>query len=465
MKVGKPNILFIIADDHRYDAINCFGNSEVQTPTLDSLAEAGVSFSKTYTMSGLTGAVCVPSRAALHTGVNPFRASVSKQVEDYQNIMTLNPNLKTLPQVLRQNGYHAHAIGKWHNDKQSFAKGFDSGDKLMFQGMSNHRKVPVHDFDPSGEYLAEAYYENQFSTELFCDQAVNFIENYQNDKPFFLYLALTAPHDPRTAPAKYRDMYYQNQLSLPENFMEQHPFDNGELCIRDEQLAPFPRTPEVVREHLADYYAMITHMDEQIERVLQTLEESGKDQETIIIYTADHGLAVGQHGLMGKQNMYEHSLHIPFIIKGKGIPKEKKVDALTCQYDIFPTLCDLVGLPIPETVEGQSQVPLLIGTSGNHRDSVYAVYGDVQRMVRDERWKLIKYYQSSKKDTGSDRIQLFDLEEDPWEKNDLSDDPLQHERIKQLLRKLTNWQERVGDPLMVPVTTRNMSNDKNNLGC
>lgn len=452
----RPNVLFVIADDHRYESLGSSGSKEVKTPNLDALAKNGVSFNKMYTMSGLTGAVCVPSRAALHTGVNPFRASISKKVEHYHDLMTLNHDLTTFPKTMRDSGYHTHGIGKWHNDKLSFAEGFNSGGKLMFRGMSDHYEVPVHDFDPTGEYPAsKLYFEDQFSTDLFCDEAIRFIDDYQEDKPFFLYLALTAPHDPRTAPTEYAEMYNPEDISVPENFLPQFPFDNGASHIRGEKLAPMPRTEEVIQEHIADYYAMITELDDQLGRVQKTLKEKGIDDNTIIIYTADHGLALGQHGLMAKQSMFEHSLHIPFIMNGPGIPQGGTIEKLTLQYDIYPTVCDMVGVTPPDTVEGESLVPLLTDPSHEIRETVFAVYNDVQRMVRDERWKLIRYYKSESNRGGTDRIQLFDLKNDPWEIHDLSTDPAQKKRIKELSIQLENWQKKVEDPLISSVNLLN----------
>ena len=133
------------------------------------------------------------------------------------------------------------------------------------------------------------------------------------------------------------------------------------MRIRDEVLAPFPRTPEIVQQHIADYYGMITHMDAEMGRVLQTLAANGHLENTIIIYTADHGLAVGQHGLLGKQNLYDHSIRVPSIFAGPGVPEGVTVDALTYLYDVFPTVCDLTDVACPDTAEGCSLVPLMNG--------------------------------------------------------------------------------------------------------
>src|SRR5690625_2240750 len=194
----KPNILFIVADDHRHDAIQAFDNMEIQTPVLDSLVSRGVSFLKTYITGGLTPAVCVPGRACITTGNHTLNASKGRLLNRWPYLMTINPELSFLPEMLCQSGYHTFATGKWHNDKQSFIKGFCDGSKIFFGGMSEHTNVPVYEFDPTGSYSKEKrYIGKKFSTDLFTDAAVKFIETYQKENPFFLYLAYTSPHDPR----------------------------------------------------------------------------------------------------------------------------------------------------------------------------------------------------------------------------------------------------------------------------
>jgi len=446
--VERPNVLFMIADDHRYSAIRACGDPVVQTPVLDRLVAEGVSFDRTYHFGGLNGAVCVPARACLLTGSNPFRALASTNLNDRAGLQTINPQKALLPELFRQSGYFTYHIGKWHNDKQSFVRSFDGGAKIFFGGMSDHQHVPVHDFDPTGEYPPSARYTGeQFSTELFADAAIRLLREYDRPAPFFLYLAFTAPHDPRTPPPEYAALYDPEQIPLPPNFMPEHPFDNGEQHIRDEELAPFPRTPEEVRRHIAGYYGMISHLDAQIGRILEALAATGQAERTIVVYTADHGLAVGQHGLLGKQNLYEHSVRVPAILRGPGIPAGRRVRALAHTPDLFPTLCDLAGIPVPPSVESTSLVSLLQGSQGRVREHVCCAYKDVQRMVADERWKLIRYYCSPARQTGEDRIQLFDLEADPWELTDRSAEPEQAERVRQLAQSLAGWQRWAGDPL------------------
>src|SRR5690606_25798798 len=186
-----------------------------------------------------------------------------------------------------------------------------------------------------------------------------FLNRDMNSQPFFLYLSYTAPHDPRMAPEEFASQYPPDEILLPENFMPEHPFPNGELKIRDENLAPFPRTEENTREHIAAYYAMISHVDAQIGRVLDALDQSGQAENTMIIFAGDNGLAVGQHGLMGKQNLYEHSIRVPLIISGPGIPQGEKRETLCYLLDLFPTLCEFIDIPTPDSVEGVSFAPVI----------------------------------------------------------------------------------------------------------
>lgn len=432
----QPNILFMIADDHRWDTIAGMGDPTVKTPTLDSLMARGTTFHQTHIMGSLSGAVCMPSRAALLTSANLFRSGQNQ----------INRDLAVWPQVMREAGYHTFGTGKWHNDKQTYTNSFADGGKIFFDGMGNQYKVPVFDYDPTGEYPKEAkYIGDKFSTELFTDAAVQFLENYEKPNPFFLYLSFTSPHDPRTPPDEYATMYPPEDIPVPENFLPEHPFDNGEMRIRDEVLAPFPRTPEIVQQHIADYYGMISHMDAEMGRVLQTLEAIGQLDNTIVIYTADHGLAVGQHGLFGKQNLYSHSIRVPSIFVGPGVPEGQSVDTLTYLYDVFPTVCDLTKVDCPDTVEGCSLVPLMEGCVDKVRDTVFAAYKDIHRTVSDGRWKLIRYYVSKETGKGTDCIQLFDLEQDPWETTNLAELPEHSERIRALATELKRWQTETDD--------------------
>ena len=443
----RPNVLFLIADDHRASALRAFGDPTVQTPTLDRLCADGTSFWQNYHMGGLSRAVCIPTRACIHTGAHVFRASISNEVDDRQGLQTLDPTYTYLAELFRQHGYTTFATGKWHNDTTSFARSFADAENIFFGGMDSHFAVSVQDYDPTGIYeKSRRQTGDQFSTDLFGNAAIRFLERHDGEQPFFLYCAFTAPHDPRTPPADWADVYAADAMPLPANFRREHPFDNGEMWIRDEKLADFPRTPEEVRRHIAEYYGMISDMDEKIGEILAALARNGLAENTIVVYTADHGLAVGQHGLIGKQNLYDHSVRVPLLLRGPGVPQGKRVNALTHTYDVYPTLCELTGIKIPGHVDARSLSPLLDGTATGSRKYVHSVYRHIQRMVQDQAWKLVTYRRDN--DVGSERTQLFHIASDSWELNDLSQERSVSAERERLERELERWQVAVDDPLL-----------------
>ncbi|WDR05228.1 sulfatase-like hydrolase/transferase [Devosia rhodophyticola] len=449
----QPNFIFIIADDHRFESLG-FNCSEVETPNLDRLAKSGVVFDNAHCQGSLHPAVCVPSRASLMTGRNIFALRGGSA---HEPTIGIPEDFDTFPQLLAGAGYKTHAVGKWHNDFGSFTRSFVSGDRIFFGGMSDHDKVPLHDFDPAGKYgSTEPRLEAGLSTDMFEQSAKSFLENVGTDDPFCLYIAFTAPHDPRTPPDGFK--VDPSSVSLPDNFMPIHPFDNGATVLRDELLEAMPRTPEAVRQHLADYYGMIKHLDNAIGNILETAERAGALDNTVVVYTADHGLALGQHGLMGKQNVYEHSLHIPLIIAGPGVKGGQKLSPLVWHADTRATVLDLAGLQTEANSDGGSLMPLINGNGDVPRETFGAAYRMGQRMIRNERYKLIRYYQSGTHDKdelpglptptlGSALEQIFDLESDPGETINLAFVPEMQDVRAQLSAALDAWQTQVGDPL------------------
>jgi arylsulfatase A-like enzyme len=228
--------------------------------------------------------------------------------------------------------------------------------------------------------------------------------------------------------------------------MPQHPFDNGEMTVRDEKLAPWPRTPEDTKAQLAAYYACVTGLDHHLGRIFAELKATGEWTNTIIIFTGDNGLSLSEHGLFGKQNLYEFGgMHVPLVIAGPGIPKGTS-DALVYLMDLFPTFADFAGATIPDGVEGRSLVPLLTGQEKKVRDELYTAYRNVQRALRDDRWKLIQYPQIN-------QTQLFDLQNDPHELNNLADNAKHAGKVKEMLSRLAEAQKKYGDDC--PLTVAN----------
>jgi arylsulfatase A-like enzyme len=432
---SRPNVLFLFADDQRADTIAAHGNPHIRTPNLDKLATSGFSFLGNYVFGGNSGAVCVPSRAMLMSGKTWF------------NVDHNLSKVKLLPELLGDNGYTTFATGKWHNGQPSFLRAFQQGKTILFGGMSDHTQVPIRDLGLDGK-LTEQRVGDKFSSEMFADSVIEFLRNHDGEKPFFAYVAFTAPHDPRMPPLEHRRKYYRDLPPLPANFLPQLPFDNGMMKGgRDENLAAWPRTETVVRDQIAEYYGLITHMDEQVGRILDALQQTGQADNTIILYAADNGLALGSHGLLGKQSVFEHSARVPMMIAGPGIPQGKSTRAFSYLLDIFPTLCDTLGIRAPTNLEGESLRPLWEGKKDRIRDSVFLPFLEIQRAVRDERWKLICYPKIR-------YMQLFDLLTDPDEMTNLAERPENAEHIRRLLKLMKQWQEKVGDTLEIPTTSK-----------
>lgn len=430
---ARPNVLFFFTDDQRHSAVGALGGEGVLTPTMDRLAAEGTTFAQAHIMGGSCGAVCMPSRAMLMTGRTLFHLEGQGQSIPAEHVM--------LPELLRREGYQTFAAGKWHNGPASFARCFSHGDRIFFGGMSDHFAVPLQHHDPTGRYREEAtYYERgRHSSDLFCEAAIEFLTHRDEGRPFFCYIPFTAPHDPRDTHPRYHAMYDPERIELPPNAYPEHPFDNGELRVRDELLAPFPRPPDEIRQHIADYYAMLTHADDQMGRVLDALGETGAADNTIVVFAGDNGLALGQHGLMGKQNLYEHSVRVPLILSGPRVPRGARSDALCYLTDVYPTLCELLGVPTPESVEGHSLVPAMGGSAGA-RSRLLLAYRGYQRAVKDDRHKLIEYAVDGRRHT-----QLFDLVADPWETRNLATDPSRAQVVSALRKELRRWETELDD--------------------
>lgn len=451
MSRTRPNILFFFTDDQRFNTLNALGNPEIITPVMDRLVAQGTAFTHAHVMGGCVGAICMPSRAMLMTGRTLFHIEKNGSVIPEAHRM--------FPEHFRAQGYATFGTGKWHNGTDAYARCFSDGGENFFGGMSDHWNVPASHFRPDGNYpeahpLRERrgnlvagfnacydHFGRKHSSELFCDEAIDFLDNRRpNDRPFCAYVSFMAPHDPREMPGDYLTMYDPDALTLPENFMTEHPFDNGELRIRDELLAPFPRTEAEIRRHLCDYYAMITHADAQMGRVLEALKRTGEMDNTIIVFAGDNGLAVGCHGLMGKQNLYEHSTRVPLVMAGPGVPVGARSAALCYLLDIFPTLCDLAGFTVPESVEGRSLLPVMRGEQAG-RDALFLAYKNIHRGIRTRTHKLIEYNVN-----GTRMTQLFDLVQDPFELKNLAASAGQAELLGKLRERLVELAAELNDP-------------------
>lgn len=402
----RLNILHIHADDHRPDGLRALGNPVLQTPNLDTLVERGMTFTRAYTMGSMVGAVCLPSRTMMLTGKSWLRIPGAREGDPE----------RTLPRLLAAAGYETFHVGKGGNEYTVGIEAFEHN--IVMDDRGRERRAG--------------------SSRRHADAVLKFLGERDRDRPFYIYMAPPVPHDPRSAEPQFHALYDPKEIPLSPAFMPLHPFDNGEMTVRDEKLAPWPRTPEDTRRQLADYYACITGLDYHAGRIFEALRKSGEWENTLVIFTGDNGLSLGEHGLFGKQNLYEFGgMHVPCVIAGPGVVHGRS-EAFVYLMDLYPTLCEAAGAPVPDGCEGRSLWPILRGGDITIRETIYTAYKDCQRAVRDDRWKLIVYPKIN-------YTQLFDLFEDPHELNNLAEDPAFAGHVEVMKHKLIEAQRLYGD--------------------
>jgi len=445
----RPSVLLILADDLAFDAVHD-RNPEVQTPHLDQLFRSGTTFSHCYNMGGWNGAICIASRTMLNSGRALWKAPQKKA-----EVQALVQQRQFLSQMLHDSGYFTCMTGKWHLPVPP--------DKV-FDAVKNPRGGMPHDseqygrpvpgvqetWSPSDPKFGGYWTGGKHWSEVTADDAVEFVHQASHRSvPTFFYVAFNAPHDPRQSPAEYVARYPRQNVTVPRDFLPDYPYRDamGLTNLRDENLAPHPRTPEAVQTHRSEYYALITHLDDQIGRILKSLDETGLREKTIICFTADHGLSIGHRGLLGKQNLYDPSVRVPFVISGPGIAAGTVRDEPIYLQDIMPTFLDIAGVSVPQSVDFRSLWPVLHGQAGPARQAIYGAYTTTQRMIRTDRYKLILYPLAQ-------RARLFDLQADPDEMHDLlageNPPPAARDQAALLFEKLLKLQHETGDTLDLP---------------
>ena len=396
----RRNVVFFLADDLRPDCLGVLGHPIVKTPNIDKLFSDGLIFRNAYTMGSNVGAVCLPSRTMIQTGQSYLRGDRGET--------------PTLAQTLKAAGFASIRSGKFGNGPKRLDDEFDSNRSGK---------------DAAGD----------------ADNLIAFIQEQAGRQPLFLYMAAPEPHDPQHATDEFYQMYKPEDIPLPVNFLPVHPFDNGEMSVRDEKTLGWPRTRESVTGKLARYYASISYWDTHVGRVVEALRKAGEFENTLFIVAGDNGLSLGEHGLLGKQNLYEFGgMHVPLILAGPDIPKGE-TQGLAYLYDVYPTLCEWAGVDAPAGLDARSLGPVIRDKNAKVRDYLFTAYRDCQRSIRDDRWKLIRYPRINK-------TQLFDLRADPHEMNDLSDKPEHADKVKELMALLEKAQQEFSDksPLTSP---------------
>ncbi len=469
----KPNILFLFTDDQTYNAIQQLGNSQIKTPHLDKLFQSGTTFSHAFNMGSWSGAVCTASRSMIASGMTVWNANkhrVKWQQRDSSAIA------ESWPKLLEAAGYDTYASGKWHIDipgqelfqntvhmrpgmprdawrhanmveKLNAEKSLDSETlaRLMPNGYNRPLSTDDNSWSPTDTTKGGYWEGGKHWSEVLKEDAINFIDAAkEKENPFFMYVAFNAPHDPRQAPQKYQDMYPLEDIEVPESYMPDYPFHDGVGLgpkLRDEALGPFPRTELAVKTAIKEYYALISHLDVQIGGIIDKLEKEGLMDNTYIFMTADHGLAVGKHGLLGKQNMYDHSMRVPLLVSGPNVPAGNIVDTDVYLQDLMPTGLEIGGVAKPDFVEFNSLLPHInTPETATKLDGVYGAYLNVQRMIRKDGFKLIMYPKINE-------TLLFDMNNDPLELKDLSNMDEHLETKKALFEAFEKLQSQYNDEL------------------
>jgi arylsulfatase A-like enzyme len=445
LKNSKPNFLFLFADDLTYEAVGALNYINIETPNLDRLVRNGVTFTHAYNQGGWNGAICVASRTMLTTGRflwHALNAAEGLAEGSYQG--------ELWPQFLYKAGYDTYMSGKWDIDAdltKLFKYNIGSERYILDPPPEGYNRP--HEGQPDvwkawDQAAGDYWKDGKHDSEILAEEGIAFINQAAaRENPFFMYLSFNAPHDPRQSPKAYVDRYHLDKVEVPENFLPLYPYKDHIGCgedLRDERLAPFPRTEYAVRVHRNEYYAIITHLDTQIGRILDALENSGMADNTFVFFSSDNGLGVGHHGLMGKQNLYDHSVRVPLIMTGPNITRGVKISTPVYFQDIMPTTLELAGITKPDYVQFKSLMPLLDGRRDNNYDVIYGAYMDLQRMITKDGYKLIYYPKIEK-------TLLFDLNNDPQEMHDLAEKAAYKNKVAELKSALDVLQKEMGDPM------------------
>jgi hypothetical protein len=444
----RPNLLFILVDDQSPFDLKIYNpKSKLQTPNLDRLVARGMVFDGAYHMGSFSGAVCMPSRHMIMSGRTvwhlppaPWGAKTSPPALEQQ----------TIPAVFNRAGYATMRTCKMGNSYEAANKLFTVRKDATKRGGTDETGSAWHG-----------------------DQVMNYLierESTKDTKPFLIYYGFSHPHDERDGKpellAKYGATNHTDesappsphalQPALPENYLAKHPFDNTDIGVRDEVAVSgvWQRRDEAtIRNELGREFACSENIDIQIGRVLQKLEATGELANTYIIYTADHGISIGRHGLMGKQNLYQHTWRVPFIVTGPGIKAGSRAEGNIYLLDVLATLCDLAGIEAPTTNEGLSFKPVLEGKTKAVRDVLYGAYSGGSkpgmRAVKQGDWKLIQY---EAPDRGVKVTQLFNLAVNPHEllpehgTPNLANDPAHATKLAEMQALLLAEMRRLDDP-------------------
>ncbi len=409
----RPNFLVVVVDDQSPWDLSIYNpDSPLDTPTIDQLARQGMVIDGAYHMGAFIGAVCTPSRHMIMSGRTVWHLPISPLAKA-KGLCPQNLENFTLPAVFRNAGYATMRTCKSGNSYEAANAQFEVRHDATKRGGTHESGSGWH-ADRVLEYLEAK-------------------ENADDDRPFLIYFGFSHPHDTRDGTpdllSKYGAVNHTdkdrlpepnpNQPPLPANYLTAHPFPHGHPNLRDEVAVSGvwdKRDPNTIRNELGREFACSENIDHHLSRVLTKLAAMNELENTYILYTADHGMAIGRHGLQGKQNLYQHTWRVPMVITGPGITPNSRAEGNVYLLDLLATLCDLAGIDTPPSSEGLSFKPVLHGVTKTVRDTLYGVYnGGTKpgiRAIKQGDWKLIKF---DVLDGTVQQTQLFNLKENPNE--------------------------------------------------
>jgi len=447
----RPNIVFFLTDDQRYDAMSCAGNPILKTPNMDRIAAEGVRFAESF----VTNSLCRPSRTSILTGQYSHTHGVM-QNSDGDNLPgrgALLPDQLTFPHLLQRAGYWTALVGKWHLLNEP--GGFDQYAILPGQG---EYEDPVMIANGAGVKF------RGHVCDVVGDQALQFLDDRPKDKPFCLHIHFKAPHrDWIPAP---RFAKYFEDVTVPEprtfdNTLEGRPEAVRQTAMAVADMPDFERRgcptdlspPERKKCNLQamvkNYYRVLLGVDQNTGRVLDYLDKQGLSENSVIIYMSDNGFFLGEHGLMDKRLMYEESIRVPLLLRYPARARKGYVDRehFALNIDLAPTLLELAGEPVPSWMQGKSLAPLLEGKPVPWRESFLYEYYEYpgyhcvrkNRGVRTKRWKYIHYWELP------EEFELYDLENDPEERKNLASDPQYAEALGKMRAELEKLRKETQD--------------------
>ncbi|MCX7014549.1 MAG: sulfatase-like hydrolase/transferase [Candidatus Sumerlaeota bacterium] len=456
----RPNILFVMVDEMRWDAMHCAGHPVVKTPTLDQLAAGGRRFLNFYSVAP----VCSPARTSAFTGRYAHVHGVMG------NERPANPGEVYITSILKHYGYTTAISGKLHYVPAQWDFDFDQFYSFSSEGPGKLERYPEYlkrkygspsvwakkegscpyPDDPLGKDLGEfAYPKEDFQSFWITDRSIDFLRSQKgSDKPWFLFTSYLQPHSPYTTPEPYHSMYPPDSFDVPKLGPE---LAEERAKLTGKSMRHLIADETMLRAITAQYLGHVTNVDDNLERLFAEVKSLGMMDDTIVLFSADHGNMLGDRGRMFKGVMYEGSSHVPLIIRAaKNLPIAGRfntgapIEGIAETVDLLPTLLDMAGVPIPETgIQGKGLAPVALGEEKTWKNRAFAALAT--SMIRTPQYKLIDNGEGA-----AQRFELYDMTKDPKEQTSLAGDPQCKDVVHDLAKRLDEWRKDKPGPVVVP---------------